>query len=398
MRILHFADLQLGVETYGRPNGKTGLNTRVEDFLRVLDTVIDHALGCGVDLVLFCGDAFEYKTPTMTVQREFASRVKRLSDGGVPTILVVGNHDLPAAMGKAHTVEIFRTLDVPGVIIADKPGTHIVETKSGPAQVVTIPWPLTSHLLTREDVKGMNPEEINELIADVIGKCIKEEAAKLNPDHVSILAAHLAVFGGSYGSQRSVMLGSEVVLPLDSVSLPQFDYVALGHLHRYQVLKDSPPVIYSGSLERVDFGEETEEKGFIVVDIDSSTQIQFVPLNARRFLTIDVSVEGADPTAQVLEEIGKHNLEETVIRLIIRGDEETALGLREGEIQQALAGAHYVAPIIKDTRRTTRLRLGDRPYEEMTPLELLETYLQSIGTVPERIEVLARAAEELMAA
>src|SRR3990172_5581914 len=99
MKIIHFADLHLGVENYGRINPQTGLSTRLEDFLPSFDELADFAIAETADLVLFCGDAYKTREPTQTQQREFARRINRLSTGGIPSFLLVGNHDLPHAIG-----------------------------------------------------------------------------------------------------------------------------------------------------------------------------------------------------------------------------------------------------------------------------------------------------------
>ena len=102
LKVVHFADVHLGVENYGRLDPQTGLSTRLTDFLGSIDTIIDTALEGAADLVLFCGDAFKTRDPSPTYQREFARRIRRLSQGGVPTVLVAGNHDVPNAVGRAR--------------------------------------------------------------------------------------------------------------------------------------------------------------------------------------------------------------------------------------------------------------------------------------------------------
>ena len=112
MKILHFADLHLGVENYGHIDPTTGLSSRFHDFLSALDQIVDYALENKVDLVLFCGDAYKSREPSQTQQREFARRINRLSSNGIPIFLLVGNHDLPNAISKATTTEIFDTLAI----------------------------------------------------------------------------------------------------------------------------------------------------------------------------------------------------------------------------------------------------------------------------------------------
>ena len=79
IKILHFADLHLGVENYGRLDPQTGLSTRLADFLRCFDFLVDHAAHHDVDLALFAGDAFKTRDPSPTYQREFARRIRRLA-------------------------------------------------------------------------------------------------------------------------------------------------------------------------------------------------------------------------------------------------------------------------------------------------------------------------------
>jgi exonuclease SbcD len=139
MKILHFADLHLGVETYGRVDPATGISSRLLDFLKALDQVVDYALENEVDLVLFCGDAYKSREPSQTHQREFARRINRLSTSGIPVFLLVGNHDLPNAIGKATTTEIFHTLAVKNVYVSNRPDIYRIETKNGIIQIASLP-------------------------------------------------------------------------------------------------------------------------------------------------------------------------------------------------------------------------------------------------------------------
>ncbi|MGB2826765.1 MAG: exonuclease subunit SbcD, partial [Dehalococcoidales bacterium] len=135
MKILHFADLHLGVETYGHTDPTTGLSTRLIDFLASLDKVIDYAIENEVDLVIFCGDDYKTREPTQTQQREFARRINRLSSNDIPTFLLVGNHDLPNAVGRATSTEIFDTLSVKNVFVSNRPDIYQIPTRSGTVQV-----------------------------------------------------------------------------------------------------------------------------------------------------------------------------------------------------------------------------------------------------------------------
>ena len=205
------------------------------------------------------------------------------------------------------------------------------------------------------------------------------------------------------------MLGREVILPLSLVNNPAFDYVALGHIHKHQVLNPNallsltfhePPVIYAGSIERSTFGEEREDKGFVVAELGRGIigGYDFVKTDARRFVTIEVDAQGDDPTAEVLEAIAAREIEGAVVRVIIHLAAETEPLLNENEIRRALVGAFHIAAIVKDVQRKVRLRLdlGDQPVEDITPRQMLERYFQLKQTPPARTKVLLEHADEIV--
>ena len=400
IKLLHFADLHLGVENYGRIDPSTGLSTRVLDFLHAFDQVVDYALENEVDLVIFAGDAYRTRDPTPTYQREFARRIRRLSAGGIPTVLVAGNHDIPSTASRASTVDIFATLEVENVYVSRRPEVIHIETRNGPVQVATLPWVTRSALLARDEYRNKSLEEINQLILDRIINIVEGPDGlieRLDPDVPTILAAHASVQGAVYGSERSVMLGREVVLPPSLVKNPAFDYVALGHIHKHQALCDAPPVVYAGSLERIDFGEEREDKGFVVAEVERGRAAwEFVKVDARPFVTIEVKAVGQDPTAEVLSAIARHEIEGAVVRLIIHTTAECEPLIREDAIRKALGGAFHIAAIARDVERPVRLRLGSQPIEEMTPRQMLERYFEVKQIPPERARILLERAEEIL--
>lgn len=401
IRLLHFADLHIGTENYGRLDPKTGVSGRVLDFLQRFEELIDYGLERDVDLVIFAGDAFKTRDPNPTYQRAFARRVKRLADAGVPVVLLVGNHDLPAMVQKASSIDIFHTLSVPNVIVGRVEKVQRVETKRGPIQVATAPYPVRSRLLVREAYRGLSITALDKALQQVVTDNIEALKAELDPEIPAVLTGHFSVSGAVWGSERAVMLGRDVVVPKSTLADPAFDYVALGHVHKHQNLTAGeagvPPVVYAGSLERVDFGEEGQPKGFCWVELArGATTWEFVPGKARRFVTIRTDVrKDDDPTQTVLDAIARHDIAEAVVRLIIQTTPETEARLRDKDIETALRPANYVAALVKETERPERVRLGGAAPESLTPAELLERYLESRNIPPERAETLLAYAETI---
>ena len=384
MKIIHFADLHLGVESYGRIDPTSGLSTRFHDFIATFDKLVDFAVEKKVDLVLFCGDAFKSRDPSQTQQRELAKRIKRLSENGISVFLLIGNHDLPNAVGRASTTEIYDTLAVENVYVADRPATHIVKTRGGIIQVAALPWLRRSVLLSKEAAKNLNFEQLNHKMQQVLTRIIKTEAEKLNPALPSILAAHIWVSGSRIGSEDTMTIGQEQVLLPGNVANPAFDYIALGHIHRHQVLNETPPVVYAGSLERLDFGDQKDEKGFYLVEIKSDKKsgsrkvsYRFHKLEGRRFISIkvDIKADNQQPTASILEAISKHDIKDAIIRLQISLPHESEAQIIDSEIRNAVKEAHYFT-VSWDIKRESRARLGSHNAEEITPVEALKAYIE----------------------
>ncbi|MBI4216564.1 MAG: exonuclease SbcCD subunit D [Chloroflexi bacterium] len=398
IRLLHLADLHLGLETHGHPDPATGLSTRLVDFLAALDQVVEYALAQDVHLCLFCGDAYKGRDPSQTQQREFARRVQRLAAGGVAVFLVAGNHDLPHAFGRATAVEIFQTLTIPGVTVANKPGVHRLETRGGALQIIALPWARRSHYLTRDESKGLTPQEIDRRMESVLTKWFEEERDRLDPALPSVLAAHLWVNTARAGSEGAIMEGQGPVFLQSVLARPPLDYGALGHIHRQQVLSLAPPLVYAGSLQALDFSDEGQEKGFYVVELDASrppglraASLEFHRLETRPFLTIEVDATASpDPTQTALEAISRHPVSGAIVRLKVKVTAPQRRSLREVELRRALQEAHHVAAMAVEVTGQKRGRLPLLP--GLAPTEALRRYLEA-KRPPLQPEELARLME-----
>ena len=383
IKVMHLADIHLGMENYGRIDPKTGLNSRLLDFLDSFDQTLEYALARDIDLVVFAGDAFKTRDPNPTQQREFAARIKRLSAAGIPTVLLVGNHDLPNSDGKAHSLEIYRTLAVDNVFVARRPEVFRIGTKKGPAQVACLPYLTRSSLLAKEDFKGLSIEELDRKMAGLLAMFIQKLAGDLDKSIPSILAAHISV-------ANSV---------LSSVALPDFDYVALGHIHRHQALAERPPVVYAGSLDRIDFGEEKEEKGFCVVDlVKGAATFEFKPVKSRPFLTIDIAPREADPTEEVLSALAIYELSGAVVRLNLTLSQEQAALVRMDEIFRFLSReSYYLAGINKQVSGPATGVRSPGLTEQVGPIDALEVYLRLQPELEEQAPLLMELARGLVA-
>ncbi len=408
MKLLHFADLHIGVESHGRLNPLTGLSTRLHDFLDAFDELVETAIAERVDVVLFAGDAYKSRNPEQTHQREFAKRIVALTQAGIPVYLLVGNHDLPTMLSRAHALEIFSTLGVQRVFVGARLGTTVIETAAGPLQVVGVPWPMAHQLLRREEYRHLTLEQLDREVERLIARGVQEQAERLDPSLPAVLVAHIAMSDSivKTASERWMTAGRFPQLNRSDLCPTAFDYVALGHHHCFQVLHHYPPMVYAGSMQRVDFGEEADPKGFVLVDLDPSKprgervrpeDVHFHKVTARRFVTIELTPREKDPTPEVLDLIARRHVKDAIVRVLLTLTPEQDALLDERVLRAALAEAHVVTAISRRVDRGTRSRLGtDRPPETLTPLEALALYFEHKRTPPDRREELLRAARALL--
>jgi exonuclease SbcD len=233
---------------------------------------------------------------------------------------------------------------------------------------------------------------------------LRVEAEALAPDLPAIIVGHAHLFGARVGAERLLTMGNDPMYDLQTFDLPGVDYVALGHLHKHQVLHyASPPVVYAGSIDRVDFGEQDEAKGWVYAEIAEKghTEWDFRPVAARPFLTIEARVESENATEDVVRAIARHanQLDGAVVRVRIDVAPERVGELRDDDIRAQLKSAYYVAPFERTSRQRARSRWGAAgvAIQRAGPLEALALYLEHQKVDAGRRETLLRHARALMA-
>lgn len=383
IRFVHTADIHFGMENYGRIDAKTGIHTRLLDFKRALDFCVDYAITQNVDFFLFAGDAYKTANPTPTHQRLFMQCLLKVYQANIPIVMVVGNHDNPLSFGKAHALEIFGQLPVSGFHVIAKPTLLTLTTKSGPVNIVGIPWPTRNSIaLNNTGYAYTSAADITSYISSSVSRIIQDFADQLDPDTPAVLCGHLTVSSGIFsGSEKRAIYGTDPLFFPAQLALPQFDYVALGHLHRFQDLhkRAYPPLVYSGSLERIDFGERKEEKGFCLVTLNQKghTEYEFIKTPTRAFIQLDIYLDGIQSqTEQILTELARYVLEHAVVKILYYIPAGHKDHVDIPTIQQACAAAHYLVGIIPVRNAQVRERRATLKVD-MSLEKLLSSYFDT---------------------
>jgi exonuclease SbcD len=253
------------------------------------------------------------------------------------------------------------------------------------------------------ETSAVEPEKIFTELEQKLSEIV-EELIKTADDSIPlILTAHASVQGASYGAERTVMLGADLVLPGSLVKDARFSYVALGHIHKPQNLNEGnqPPVIYPGSIERVDFGEAKDDKFFVVATLEkgADTIVDWRSLtNIRPFIDRYVKLEVTENITNNLKGAlpSPKNMKGAIVRLTVEYPRDFEKLIDDAELRTHTTEA-FEFHLVKRPQVQTRIRLGaDGSIASLTPIDLLEQYWRASHTADIDIEELQKLAGEII--
>jgi len=287
IRFVHMADSHLGAGGFGNKLNEHGLNQREEDICRTFSLAIDKTIELKPDFVIHAGDLFHSVRPTNRIINFAIIELLKLTAANIPVVIISGNHDAPKQRSVGHVLSIFENLE--GVYPIFRSKYEVLELKG-----VTIGC--LPHCLT--------PEILQEQF----------ERVRAGETRFNILVAH----GVAAGIDRFSMAElSEEEIP-SSLFNSGFDYVALGHFHKYTQVEEN--VYYAGSTERLSFGEIGEEKGILEVELESRS-VCFHSLPVRGMIELDtIDAKGFDYnelSAELERAFSNINVSGNIVRLKI---------------------------------------------------------------------------------
>ena len=387
MKILHFADAHIDMANYGRHDPETGLPVRVLDFLKSLDAIVDAAISEKVDMVIFAGDAYKDRSPAPTFQREWGKRIFRLSQAKIPTLLLVGNHDLSPAAGRAHAIQEFDTLQVPYVRVLSKIQFLSPKELWGlPLQVIALPWISRSAFMADYEIRNSEDllNDVFTTLQDRIIEKINEFIIQADSSLPIILTAHASIEGAKFGSERLVMLGNDLVLSGGLVKNQKFSYVAMGHIHKPQDVNhgNQPPVIYPGSIERIDFGEALDERFFVIVEVTRGhSKVEWRELTGTRsFIERRVALSSSENVTAILKSALPEDMTGAIVKLTVEYPRELDILIDESALRK-YAEAAFEFQLSRKPKVEARVRLPEgQTISSLSPLDLLDQYWRATKT------------------
>lgn len=304
-----------GGYSLGKIDRHSRLNSRLIDHGNTMDHVIDFMVDREATQLILTGDVFEHRRPEASQTAAFSERLARLTDHGIHTHILVGNHDMIRAHNTT-TIDMLRLLRLPNVHVWSEIDSIYCDDPRGQMGINVIFFPFR----TRQMLQcSTNEKAVQHLI-----ERLRYEVCGLENPGPKVLIGHFALQGAkSHALSMEAHAVSELVLPLSMFG--ELDATVMGHIHQHQVLSKDPFITHIGSMERTDFGEVGQPKYFLVVDTDSGeAEYEFFPLPVRPLHDISIdqtlAVPGKGVMADIKDSILDYSKDQKMFGSIVRAE------------------------------------------------------------------------------
>lgn len=320
-KILFVSDVHIGIRYPYRVNLRTGISERTMDFIEALARVVKHAIDEQIDIFVICGDLYDRVTIGQTLLQKVREKIwQPLLTHKIPIVLVGGNHDSPQIIEKGSP---FGEVGIiPSSYAVRWPQSQKVKARNTGEDIgfVLLPYMTATQAVTyAEEQIGEEIERGQHMIRSqqLLRDWIKHEVKKLDTK-IKFVVGHFYVKGSKIGIiPYPDQLQHEFIFKKDMLPLEEIDLAIFGHIHTTQLLYNGK-LLVPGSLERVDFGETTEDKGFYLYDTKTA-DLKFISNNPRPLVRkyIEVPKDTQNPTDFILERLPQKS-EGPIIRLDIQ--------------------------------------------------------------------------------
>ena len=320
-KILFVSDVHIGIRYPYRVDLQTGISQRTMDFIDALARVVDFAINNQIDIFVICGDLYDRVTIGPTLLRQVREKIwQPLISSRIPIVLIGGNHDSPQILEKGSP---FGEISIISNSYAIRyPQSQRIRARNTGEEIgfVFLPYmTATQAVAYAEEQIGEEIERGQHLIRSqqLFREWIKHEVNQLETK-VKFIVGHFFVEGSRIGIlPYPDQLPHEFKFKKDMLPLNDVDLAVFGHVHTTQVLLNGK-LLVPGSLERVNFGETAEEKGFYVYDTKTK-KLKFHSNNPRVLVRkfIEVPTDSQNPTEFIISRLPQ-KIEEAIVRLDIQ--------------------------------------------------------------------------------
>lgn len=295
MRILHTSDWHLGQHFMGK--------SRQAEHQSLIDWLLIQVDVHAVDAVLIAGDIFDTGSPPSYARELYSQLVVRLHGAGVALLLLGGNHDSVATLGESRAM--LACLSTTVVAEVDDPASQVVVLPlrggKGEAGCIVCAVPFIRPRDVLQSQAGQSAEEKQQSMQAAIQAHYQSvhEAGRVRQAALTqelgrvvplIATGHLTTVGASSNeSVREIYVGSLDAYPTSA--FPPVDYIALGHIHKPQIVGGQEHIRYCGAPIPLGFDEARHQKEMLLVDLSADGLMAITPLLVPQFQPL-ISVSG----------------------------------------------------------------------------------------------------------
>ena len=309
MKILHTSDWHLGQYFM--------MKTREMEHFAFLNWLVEVINKEKVDALIVAGDIFDSSAPPSYARKLYSDFIVKLQASACQQLIIVsGNHDSVAVLNENKS--LLSALNVSVLAgLSDDLHEHLITLKNSEQQesaiVCALPFLRAADVV--KSVSGSSAETKQQSLKQGIEKTyqsIYQLAQEKSANKLPIIATgHLTTVGCSVTeSERDIYIGTLSAFP--SSLFPDFDYIALGHLHRAQKVQKSETIRYSGSPIPLSFDEVKHDKQVMVIDITEKSDIKVTPLVIPVFQQLQVITGDLDNVSKQLTELTEENKHKSV--------------------------------------------------------------------------------------
>ncbi len=330
MRLVHISDTHLGFSAYSKLDVAEGINQREADFYRAFEEAIDRTIELKPDLLVHAGDLFDTVRPQNRAIDFALRQLIRVSEAGIETILVSGNHSTPRLRETGNIFRIFEHLK--HIHPVHDPGGRTIVV--GDATVYALPHSTTPSL--NDLTSGLRPSRDTKY---------------------GVLVLHAGIVGTDTYKMDEF---NEQTVPYENISA-DWDYVALGHYHEHK--KVGSRAYYSGSTERLSFSEAGQKKGIVEADLETGDE-KFHELRTRPMLDLEPLDADGLASSEILgesrERLSSAAIDEKIVRLVVKNVSSEAYRALDVPAIKRLGGSalHFELKLVR-AETEAEARVGD---------------------------------------
>lgn len=365
---LILGDVHIGASaSLGKTVIGSNINSRILDQINLLDWTLERAIHYHVTDIVLTGDVFDDPKPQISLITLFVSWIKKCQLNNIKVHIVMGNHDMLRS-GNVYTspLDVVEEAGIEGVYVYRNINTCIFNDYA----ITFIPFKDRKTFRTNSNAEAL----------DIIKNNLNYEISSIPNTYKKIAIGHLAIKGSIPVGNEIDDLANELMCPLELFE--GYDYVWMGHIHKPQVLNNSPYIAHIGSMDISDFGEVDQEKRIIIFDLslDNNFIEEIIPTRNLKKITIEVPQEEDNPTEYVINSLKKDNIDlnKSIVKLDVSLQNKDK-NLNRSQIEKYLlnAGSWNVSSITETKKQNLIKKENNNLNNKMDVTAAIKQYSES---------------------